>query len=301
MWLPYGARPKKVNGQLTLRTEYYREYLTTLAKGRFKIDCSDDWEYDYILETLMFEGFFIMTRTDAGVLPLKGTTVGYSYNNFPTNTVIVVPTLPQMERTIGVDCELVYLEFRNRYKTFTTLQKLIDIYAEKLASLDGSVDVNIMNSRLAYIAEAETKAQADTIKELFDQVSEGSPLVVYRKDNLSQIGLQVFFGNVRQNFIVPELQDARKTIINEFLSRISINNTDIDKKERLVVDEANANNEEIEYNVSLWKKNLAKCVRKVNAMFPDVKFNIEFDQSNLQRGECDDTVRHSGDMEDKES
>lgn len=50
-----------------------------------------------------------------------------------------------------------------------------------------------MNSRMAYVAEAETKAQAESIKLAYDKVSNGEPLVVYRKDvSLNSTGLNVF-------------------------------------------------------------------------------------------------------------
>ena len=101
-----------------------------------------------------------------------------------------------------------------------------------------------MNSRMAYVAEAETKAQAESIKLAYDKVSNGEPLVVYSKDvSLNSTGLNVFFNNVKQNYIADMVQDSKRTIINEFLTAIGVNNANTDKRERRVTGEVDAKNQ----------------------------------------------------------
>ena len=293
-----GEKPKRVDGQMTSRTAYYREELTKLVKGLFEIKCPDNWDIDYILNTLINMGYIIVTDTDFGVLPLRGSLTGYNYFNNPTGALITVPLIPQLHRTIGEDCEILYLE-RTVLRTYYTFYKKISIYAEKLASADAAIDVNLMNSKLAYIAEAETKAQAESIKAMYDEISDGNPLVVYRKEaTLSQTGLQVFFGNVKQNFVADIVQDSKRTIVNEFLTSIGINNSNTDKRERLITDEVNANNEELEANTTIWKQNLESCTKKINAMFPEINFSIKlkFDASN-RKVDTSDTDRQRGTVE----
>lgn len=283
---PYykSEKPKKVDGQRATRTEFYKVELRKVVKGLFDIECPLDWDTDYLLNYFISAGYIIIADTSAGRIPLKGSLTGLNYANNPTTAVIAVPILGNFQRTIGIDCELVYLE-RTRTKTYYSFNSIIDIYAEKLASADGAIDVNLMNSRLGYIAEAETKAQADTIKELYDNISNGDPLVVYRKDTLSQTGgLQVFFGNIKNNFIADVLQDSKRTIMNEFLTSLGINNANTDKRERLISNEVDANNVELEANTSLWKYNLERCVKRVKKIFPDLEFDMKlrFDPSKMK-------------------
>lgn len=282
-WYP-SQKPKKVDGQKATRTEFYRVELRKLVKGLFDIQCPLEWDTDYLLNYFISTGYIIITDTPAGILPIKGSLTGLNYANNPTTAVIAVPILGNFTRTIGVDCQVVFLE-RTRTKAYYSFNRIIDIYAEKLASADGAIDVNLMNSRLAYIAEAETKAQADTIKELYDSVSEGNPLVVYRKDVLSAgDGLKVFFGNVKNNFIADVLQDSKRTIVNEFLTCLGINNANTDKRERLLTNEVNANNIELQVNTALWKYNLERNVNRVHKIFPELEFDMKlrFDPSKYE-------------------
>ena len=94
---------------------------------------------------------------------------------------------------------------------------------------------------------------------------------------------------MKNSFIAGEVQDVKRTIYNEFLTRIGLNNANTDKRERLNSDEVNANNDEIKAAVSYWKKNLAKCCKEVNRIFPDIPFSITIEESEsrsiIERGE----------------
>lgn len=295
-------QPKKVNGQLTLRTAFYRRELTKICKSLFKIECPEEWDKDYILENIINRGYIIFTESKIGVIPLYGGLKGYNYLNFPTGAMMVAPVLnDSWEVTFGENAVLVYLEHDyNRW--FYKLRDLVQITAEKLASCDGAIDVNIFNSKLAYVAEAETKAQAETIKTMFDQVSEGNPLVVYRKDALTnqRNGLQVFFNDIKRNFIAQELQDTKRTIINEFLTSIGINNANTDKKERLVTNEVDANNIELAANTDHWQENLEKKNREMKKVFPYINFSIKLRYAEINKKAITEAFKGGGDNDPTE-
>ena len=278
------VRPSNVNGLLTARTEFYRDELFKIVKGLFKLKIPDTWEHDYFLNLLCCRGYVIITDTTAGVLPLKGALHGFNYLHYPTKATIDVPLLGTFEREIGVDCQLLYLE-RTRKRTYYTFNNIVSVYASKLASADAAIDVNLFNSRVAYVAEAETRGQAETIKAIYDKVSEGEPMVVYRQDDLKKEGMKVFFGNVKQNYIADMIQDSKRTIMNEFLTLLGINNANTDKRERLVTDEVAANNVELVANIALWKENLKRQTERINKIFKELDFQIElqFDKSKLDK------------------
>ena len=307
------AEPSNVNGVITARTEFYRTELYSMVKGMFKIKCPDDWEQDYMLNLLLNRGCIIIADTVAGTIPVKGSLSGFNYWDYPTKATIDMPTIGSFDRTLHKDCEVVFLE-RTRTRAFYNFNKLIDVYAYKLAAADAGIDVNLMNSRVAYMAEAESKAQAETIKRMYYEVTSGEPIVVYRSDALSQKGLQLFFGSVKQNYVADLIQDSKRTIMNEFLTRLGINNANTDKKERLIVNEVDANNIELQCNVALWKKNLKVCVNRVKKIFPHINFNIKlrFDPKKMAEkasstveqdplgGGKNDSMGNEGSVGDKE-
>lgn len=275
------VRPKDVNGLFNTRTLFYKEQLGIIVRGLFEIECPDDWDRDYMLDLLLFEGHFVITDSIAGVLPFRNTFRGVNYMNMPTGVLIAVPTMPEMQRVLNKDCVLIYLKRNRDGYGFYTFNSMLDIFAERLASADACIDVNLMNSRVAYIVEAETKAQAETLKEAYARVTDGEPLVVLRKGasgtaSLTANGMNVFFNSVKQNYIADVVQDSKRSIMNEFLTMLGINNANTDKKERLIVGEVDSNNDELACNTAHFENILKQQVEWVKKIFPGLKFDIKF-------------------------
>lgn len=285
--------PRRVNGQIATRTEFYKTELFNQIKGIFEVEKPEEWPLDYILNLLIHSGYVIIADTPAGVIPIKGSPYGYNFWDYPTKVRVTAPILNSFSRKLGVGAEIVYLE-RTRYRNYYSFNRLVEIYAYKLAAVDAAIDMNLFNSRLAYIVEAESKGQAETIKAMYEDISEGKPLVVYRSDAISKNGFQVAFNNLKQNYIADQLQDSKRTIMNEFLTLIGINNANTDKRERLIVNEVEANNIELACNIAEWKKNLELTCAKVNALFPGINFNIRlrFDPMEIREGSS--TVEQEG-------
>lgn len=283
-WFCGEVEPGEVNGLITARSEFYRGELYKLVKSLFKIKCPLEWEKDYMKNLIVRSGYFIIANTSAGIIPCRGSLSGYNYWDYPTKAVIDMPILGSFERTLGKDCVLIYLE-RQFYRKFYNFNKLIDVYSYKLAAADAAIDINLINSRMAYVAEAESKAQSETIKKMYDDVLEGKPLVVYRGSSIDKKGLALFFGNIKQNYIANDVQDSKRTILNELLTTIGINNANTDKKERLVTNEVESNNVELMANTYVWKDNLKTGNKRVEKTFPDLEFKIslKFDAKKLDK------------------
>lgn len=285
-------RPNDVNGLATIRTDFYRGQLRRIVKGLFELRCPDFWDKDYILNKLCFErGFFTIFDTEVfGITALECGITGFNIYNSPTTVQIQNPLLAPQDHVIGIDCTLVYLD-KYTPTSFYTFNQLIDIYAEQLATCDASIDVNLITSRTGYFIEAETKAQAETIKATVDKITEGEPLVVARTDSIGSKGANVFFNNLKQNYITDLLQDAKRSIINEFLTAIGINNANTDKKERLITGEVNANNSEIQINTEVFKWHLQQATDQTNFMFPELDFYIglkEYGNSTVEQVESEE-------------
>lgn len=290
-WLFGNMEPKAVDGQFADRTSFYKEFLYRTVCGLLDIDCPADWDKSYLLHLLLREGYFIVTDSSVGVKPFRSSLYGFNYTNFPVEAIVSVPNLHEFTRKLSINAEIVYLDYEYGYRSFFNVDRTIRIYAEKLASCDSGIDVNILNSKVAFIVETENKAQAETIKALYDRISEGEPLVVYRKDSISTNPLQLLTNNVKNTFIVPELQDSKRTILNEFLSLWGINNNNTDKKERLITPEVNANIEELVVNIGQFERNLRECSEKVRDMF-HIDFNISFKYGEKARKDMEnDTMR----------
>lgn len=264
----FSRKPKDVDGVLNTSAVYYKEYLLKKLFGRFTFEnIPDSWDLDYMLESLFLDGYFCITDTAAGVVPLKCGLTGINIYNHPTTAVIANPVLGNFERLIDVDCAVVQLQ-----ASYKGVYNLINRYSVLLAMCDSSISVNLMNTKATFIFGATSKAQAETFKTLYDKISCGEP-ATFIKDGLNPEDL--FIIPAKQNFVAEDVEILKRKIVDEFLTEIGINNANLDKRERLTDDEVNANDDEVLANIQHWIDNVSKGIKRANALFNlDVRFVV---------------------------
>lgn len=264
----FARKPADVDGVMNTSAYYYRIYLLKKIFGRFGFEnIPEGWDHDYMMETLFMEGFFTVTDTDAGVLPLKCGLSGINVFQKPTTAVIANPVLGNFERTIDVNCVICQLQ-----PNYEGVYSLVNRYATLLAMCDSSIAVNLMNTKSAFIFGASSKAQSETLKQMYDKISCGQP-AIFMKDGLDTESFYTM--PVKQYFIADDVQLLKRKIIAEFLTEIGINNTNLDKRERLTDNEVEANDQEVIANIQCWIDNITVGIKKINQMFGlDIKFVI---------------------------
>jgi hypothetical protein len=268
----FARKPKDVDGVANTSSLYYREWLLKklLSRIEFK-NIPTFWDTDYFLEVLFLEGRVCVTDTAMGILPFKCGLTGIGVFEQPTTCVIANPVLGNFERTIDVDCALLRLQYNYQGAGW-----LINRYATLLAMCDSSVAVNLMNSKSAFIFKAASKTQAETIKKMYDEITQGRP-AVFVGENGAINSENVFNIPVKQNFVADDIQLLKRKIINEFLTDIGINNTNLEKRERLTDDEVNANNDEVIANIQHWMDNLKDGINRINKLY-NLNMSVELRQ-----------------------
>lgn len=106
--------------------------------------------------------------------------------------------------------------------------------------------------------------------------------------------------DVKNTFVADLIQNEKRTIMNEFLTMIGVNNVATEKKERLVTDEANANNEELYVDMAYVYRNIKKQVELANKMFPTINLDIKIktqDNKDPEDAEGSSTVEPVVDKE----
>lgn len=258
----FARKPKDVDGVANTSSLYYRDWLLKKILSRFEFtNIPTYWDKNYFLEVLFLDGHVCITDTSAGVLPFKCGLTGIGIFEQPTKCIVANPVLGNFDRTIDVDCALLRIQYN-----YGGCGWLINRYATLLAMCDSSVSVNLMNSKIAYVFKASSKAQSETMKKLYDNIAMGEP-AVFVGENGALNDDNVYNLPVKNNFIADDVQLLKRKIINEFLTEIGINNTNLDKRERLTEDEVNANDDEVIANVQHWLDNLTDGVKRINTMF----------------------------------
>lgn len=274
-----GVQPATVQGQFTAQTEYYTWKLVNIVKGIFEIECKDDIDKDYVLDNIIVPGYFIITNTQLGIIPLRCSLTGYNVFNRPTEAVYANAVIGNGRRTLGVDATLISIHgtgFRRG------IMPTIYNYAQKLASCDGAIDVNLINSKTAHVFAAKNKKEADSIKAMYDKISEGNPAVFIQENIANSAGTGFFKTDVKQNFVADMIQIEKRKIMEEFLTEIGINNANTDKRERLNADEVNSNNMELLADTQYWYNNLKDGCEKARKMFPGLEFDIKMPYREIE-------------------
>lgn len=258
----FARRPKDVDGVANTSSMYYRDWLLKKILSRFEFSgIPTYWDSDYFLEVLFLEGHVCITDTPAGILPFKCGLTGIGIFEQPTNCIIANPVLGNFDRSIDVDCALLRLQYN-----YQGCGWMINRYATLLAMCDSSVAVNLMNTKAAYVFRASSKAQAATYQKMYDDITQGRPAVfVGENGNINEENM--FVMPAKQNFVADDVQLLKRKIINEFLTDIGINNTNLDKRERLTDDEVNANNDEVLANIQHWYDNIQDGINRTNALY----------------------------------
>ena len=247
---------------------YFTKYLLQKAMSVFEWDLPETWNKDYFLYVLYCWGYVAVVNTDKfGVIPQGCGLKGYDVLYAPTHAVIANPLLSGiLEPRIGTQCELLKLQ-----PDFSGILDLVGHYAEQMALASQSVSVNVLNSKLSYVFTAKTKALAESLKKMYDQIASGEPAVVIdsRLKNAAdgEETWKAFEQNVGGNYIVTDLLADLRKIEAMFDTEIGIPNANTDKRERLIQDEVNANNIETYSKCAMWLENLQDACKRVNDMF----------------------------------
>lgn len=263
--------PSTVHTQNTALTNYYVRYLIQRAISVFKWNFPKIWERrakNYFLYTLYCIGFISVIETDKfGIIPQNCTLTGYDVFYQPTRCVISNQLINRtIEPEIGKQCSLIKLQ-----SDYFGILDIIYYYADQLALLAEAVSVNAVNSKLSFAFGSENKAGAETLKKMYDHYTRGEPAVFYDKDLIDpetgQLNVQFFNNDVRTSYIISDLLNDIRTIMNDFDSMIGISNANTQKRERMLVDEINANNQETKTLCELWLENLQTGCQETKDLF----------------------------------
>lgn len=225
-----------------------------------------NWDYDYFLTNLFIHGYIAITDTPMGVIPLRCGITGVNVFEHSTTAIFANPVLGNFERNLfgdnpATDCALVKLQY-----DYNGAMPIVDRYSALLALCDNSIAVNLRNSKVAFIGFVSSKQQAASLEKMYASIDSGKPAVyVKRGDGLTSE--DIYYNHVRETYIANDVQLLKQSIKNDFLTEIGLNNANTDKRERLVVDEVNANNNEIQANVQHWIDNIREGLTRANKLF----------------------------------
>lgn len=152
----------------------------------------------------------------------------------------------------------------------------IQLYAYKLTNIERTIDTNIMAMKMPIIVKCTDK-QKLSLKQAMNQRNDNEP-VIYADKGLNTEEIQIL--NTNAPIVFDKLQIQKHAVWNECMTFLGVNNANMDKRERLVDDEVQANNEQVQASEDVMLKARERACELINKMFGT---NIKVSRRNLSK------------------
>ena len=150
--------------------------------------------------------------------------------------------------------------------------RTISQFAYRLYETERTIDVNLIAQKTPVLIEGDTKTIL-TLKNVYMQYSGNTPFIFGSKAFDVSNKLNVL--NTNAPYLIDKLELHKHEIWNEMLTYLGIDNANTDKKERLITDEVESNNEVINYYLNCFYKTRKKACLEINEKFGlDIKLRL---------------------------
>ena len=259
--------PSTVHVKNTRLRRYFRKYLFQKAISVFKWQLPEEWDKDYFLYTLYGMGYIAVVDTDQyGVICQGGALGGYNLYYRPSYIIITNPLIRgTITADLDKDCALIKL-----MPDYSSIMDIVGFYADQMALAAEAMGINLVNVKTGTVFGAENKNKAESYKKMFDTLAAGDPAVVIDKTLLDDQGKPTWFPftqNVKEMYVTTDILSDMRKIEAMFETVIGIPNANIDKRERLITDEVNANNVATASLGEVWLESLRKGLQKANEKY----------------------------------
>ena len=257
-----GRKPKVViNDNIERETIRLTKYYQMLALNRYKWEnLPNGIESRYIEQMLYDNGECAMfDHPDLGLCVLRSSS-RENLNIYGEPTKLTVTGFNEHRTVMMDEC----VRILNNDLGLPTLQH-ITYYARRMAEIDDIIMQNLRQQRVPYMF-ATDENNALSMKTLYNRIYQGEPAIFIDKEMLKGEPENIMVIPTLAPYLVDKLQIQKQEMERELLTFLGINNT-LEKKERLIVDETNSNNQFIKMASDIGFKQRQLACKQMNEMF----------------------------------
>lgn len=292
-----GFANNPTNNRVAVLERMYMRILTELAVNRFKWEGLPDTVDPRFMEMTLFRNalsVFYFDRDYDRFFALQGSGVGpLNMLNNPThflvtgtefnsktlkafNSIIDVPGMTRSQEMLCVPIWANYLRVPDL--------DIVMIYATKFAELDRTIEINTKSARRTKVIVADENMKL-TVDNIDRQLDEGQSTIKLARP----IGDEVFTAldlGVNPDAI-EKLSILRSRHWNDCMTLLGIDNSNQDKKERLVAAEVDANDDQISATRAVALNARKQAAKSINLYFG---LNVRVDYNNDIDDELDGMI-----------
>ena len=254
-------RKPVINDNIERETVRLTKYYQMLALNRYKWEnLPNGIESRYIEQMLFDNGECAMfDHPDFGLTVLRSSS-RENLNIYGEPTKLTLTGFNEHRTVMMDEC----VRIMNNDLALPTLPDIV-YYARRMAEIDDIIMQNLRQQRVPYLF-ATDENNAFSMKSLYDRIYQGEPAIFVDKEMLKGEPENIMVLPTQSPYLVDKLQLQKQEMERELLTFLGINNT-LEKKERLLVDETNSNNQFIKMASDIGFKQRQLACEQMNEMF----------------------------------
>lgn len=268
----FSAEAKKI---VESNVSYINNYnmLKNIALSRFVADgLPKSMDMRYLELTLYNSGIACaINHPDYGWINTKALPNG-QLNLYELNTAYTAESVVEVYGTYDIDSPDFCLATNNQLRTPTDL--MIRYYCYQIFLIDMAINSNISLQKFSALFLCSDSNRL-TYENILSKWQGNTPLIIGDKKSLAGIDEALRKIDFNVPYIADRLYEHKVKIVNEVLTYLGVNNNPFEKKERLVSDEVNSNNDYVANNMAVWTTPRQRFWEEFNEKSGyDVKFDI---------------------------
>lgn len=280
----FGLNPIEVLGQSNCTNYYYKRYLYNKIYSCFDFKLLNNWDLNTFRFALFHFGSVAIFKRNGGWSMGFWSPKEWNANYNPKKIYCRLFFEEKGAETkevyeVGKDAFIVKI-----FDDYMGFDDLVKSTSELLANCEKTMNVALMNANVNLYATVKDPKDKEEIDNAYAEATNGKPLVYVDKEKTKDLkeneDILKPFTNHDTISALDRILTCRRTIVNNFLTEIGIKNANTNKKERLISDEVNQNNEEVSANVTIAFDNMKKTFdefNKVSNLTQKISVDLHYD------------------------
>jgi hypothetical protein len=263
--------------------DFYKTQLELYCLSMFKwTNLPDKISYRFLEKSLFYNGFVIFFKSKELGCYVVSNATAIGLNDYEEPTAFRARGVNKLNEIVKAsECVVIQNNILRRGNISG-----VNYFAKELSNIKKTFDLNLEQLKHPIIFEC-ADGQVTTVQNMMERKQNGEPYIIARPKTMENINLTTIDLKV-QNY-TKDLLEVMNTYESKSKTHFGINNNNIFKRERLVSDEPNQNNEEIEMNRKLMLDARKQACEEINIMFKLEKpIEVEFILDSEIGGDIDD-------------
>ena len=165
------------------------------------------------------------------------------------------------------------------------VRSLVMWYVERIADVENTIDINLFSHKLPRLVVCSPEDR-ERVADIMEAIERGEKKLFLEAEDYQAIKNVLDAGG--SSYIIDKLYTYKQNLENELLSFLGINNVAVEKKERLITDEANSNNQLINDSSDCFLDSLKNFCDEINTVL-DYNISVEANSSPASNEDYDIT------------